>query len=266
MADPRRRLPVSISFHRVLGLLIGWIILCATPVKATDMADAFGDPAHTEVTLFVPVMPTILDSKGLLVAPMRRWLAHVATDAAIHLTIQAANYDRRTADMARHPTNCVLGYARLPDRENLARWLAAVRRDRMVFIARRDDPFQGELADFLKIAGGKVAAPSGVYRSVLDARGVAYLAIDDQRALARMVDAGRVRFGMLISGTLDAPDVQSLELRVVAEMPPQEFWFACNPQMPDDVAQRLANALRSEPAEALRRVAMGEASVAPVTQ
>ncbi|MFV3127735.1 hypothetical protein [Niveispirillum sp. KHB5.9] len=225
---------------------------------ADDVADSFGDPTLPGVTLAVPVIPTIVDSKGLLVPAMRAWLGRVAAGANIHLKIQAANFDRRSADMARSADHCVLGYARLPAREDKARWLAPVRRDRMIFVARHDDPFQGGLDAFMKAADGKVAAPSGVYREALAQRGVEYVAIDDQRALARMVEAGRVRFGMLIAGSLNAPEVQAMQLRVVAEMPPQEFWFACSPLMPDSVAVSLTRALRDGHTEALRRLAMAE--------
>jgi hypothetical protein len=258
MANPRQRLGMPSLYRQALGLTLGCLLLLSASVRADHGQDVVGDPQAPGLTLYVPVMPTIVDPTGQLLPQMRKWLAQVAVDANIHIKIQAANYERRLADMERHSSDCVLGYARLPEREATARWLAVVRRDRIVFVARRDDPFAGSLAAFLKLADGNVAAPSGIYRSVLESHGIDYLAVDDQRALARMVDAGRIRFGMLIGGSLDAPEMQALTLHVVAELPPQQFWFACNPAFPEILARRLTLALRSGKAEALRRIAMNE--------
>lgn len=258
MAAPGRK-PYWISaVRRAAGLLLGLVLTIALPVRARDVDDSFGKPEAPQVTLAVPVMPTIVDGSGRLLPAMRLWFSYLAEKAAIHLKIQPANFDRRTADMARSVDHCVLGYARLPSRETKARWLSLVRRDRIVFIARQDDPFQGDLPDLLRIASGRVAAPSGVYRETLVERGIDYVAIDDQRSLARMVDAGRVRFGMVIAGTLNAPEVQAMRLRVVAEMPPLEFWFACSPDMPDSLAEPLQRALQTPSSEALRRTALDE--------
>lgn len=262
MAKPRRHQPMILSMRMAASLLVAWTLIGTRPGLAHDMPDSFGDPTLPEVTLAVPVMPTIVNDKGRLVPAMSRWLSLVADKAGIHLKVQAANFDRRTADMGRNPDRCVLGYARLPAREAKARWLAEVRRDRIVFVARPDDPFEGGLETFLKAADNNVAAPSGVYREVLSQHGIAYQPIDDQRALARMVQAGRVRFGMVIGGTLDAPEIQAMRLRTVAELPPQQFWFACSPGMPDKVALPLMAALLDREADLLRRTAMGEAATA----
>lgn len=250
------RKPVRIAGIAWAPALLLGLLLAADPASAADMDDSFGKDGAPEVTLAVPVIPAIVDGSGRLLPAMRLWFSYLADKAAIHLKIQPANFDRRTADMARSVDHCVLGYARLPSREASARWLSLVRRDRMVFIARQDDPFQGDLPDLLKIASGRVAAPSGVYRETLVERGIDYVAIDDQRSLARMVDAGRVRFGMVIAGTLNAPEVQAMRLRVVAEMPPLEFWFACSPDMPDSLAEPLQRALQTPSSEALRRTAL----------
>lgn len=265
MAAPGPK-PFRISAVRwAAGLLLGLVLPLAHPGRASDIEDSFGQSGQPEVTLAVPVIPTIVDGSGRLLPAMRLWFSYVADKASIHLRIQPANFDRRTADMARSIDHCVLGYARLPSRETKARWLSLVRRDRMVFIARQDDPFQGALPDLLKIASGQVAAPSGVYRETLAGHGVDYVAVDDQRSLARMVDAGRVRFGMVIAGTLNAPEVQTMRLRIVAEMPPLEFWFACSPDMPDSLAQPLRRALLSPSSEALRRTAMNDVPIEAAT-
>lgn len=237
-------------------------LVLSLPAAAEEEEESLGDPASPAVILAIPRVPTVLNSKGLLMPGMRDWLSLVARKAGVHIRLQPANYDRRAADMSRHPDHCVLAYVRLPERETGARWLAEIRRDRIVFVARQDDPFQGDLNMFMKAADDNVGAPSGIYRDLLSQHGVAYQPVEDQQSLARMVQAGRVRFGMMITATLDAPEVKAMRLRIVAELPPQQFWFACSPQMPDNLAHPLAAALRTEEAESLRRQAMGEAPAA----
>lgn len=261
MADARPQLPYSFPARAGRCLALAAAFLSAVAARGHDVPDSFGSPSLPDVTLAVPMMPTIIDDKGRLVVAMANWLSLVAEKAGVHMKVQGANFDRRTADMARYPDHCVLGYARLPAREANARWLAEVRRDRVVFVARPDDPFKGGLDAFLKLADNDVAAPSGIYREVLAARGVTFLPVDDQRSLARMVQAGRVRFAMMVGGTLNAPEVRAMRLRVVAELPPQQFWFACSPGMSDAIALPLAAALQTEEAEILRRKAMNEPAI-----
>ena len=74
-----------------------------------------------------------------------------------------------------------------------------------------------------------------------------------------MVALGRIRFGIVLAGTLRSPDIQPLGLRTVAEMEPLEYWFACSRELPVSLSLRLAAVLRGEEAEILRRVALGEA-------
>jgi hypothetical protein len=77
-----------------------------------------------------------------------------------------------------------------------------VKRDRMVFVGRQDDPIGGNLSDFLRLANGKLGAPSGIYRTVLENRSIRHVAVDDQRQLAHMVADGDLRFGLMIGGSI----------------------------------------------------------------
>lgn len=231
-----------------------------TPVAAKgatqETAEYFGDPKSTKVTLAVPIMPTFIDIRARLQPAMANWLSYVADHASVHLEIQPASFDRRVADMTRRPNHCVLGYDRVPSREAGALWLAPIGQDRILFVARRNDGFYGDIEALMSILPDQVAAPSGIYRELLALRDIPHVAVDDQRSLARMVAAGRVRFGMLIGATLETPEVKGMGLRVVAEMPPLDFWFACSRTLPPAIADRLTIALKSEKAEKLRLLAM----------
>lgn len=241
---------------RRVCLATGIAMLVPTAPRAQDTAEYIGDPRFAEITLAVPIMPTYVDMRSRLQPPVARWLAYIAERAAVRLQIQPASFDRRVADMAHKTNHCVLGHDRVPSREAGALWLAPMGQDRILFIARRDDPFNGDIDALMSVLPDHVAAPSGIYRELLALRDIPHVAVDDQRSLARMVEAGRVRFGMLIGATLETAEVRSMALRVVAAMPPLDFWFACSRDLPPALAGRLTNALTSENAQRLRHLAM----------
>lgn len=246
---PRRRLR--------LCLLLAQTLLAASfalGAGAQEIGPATGEP----VTILVPLTPRLLDSHQNVQPAIARWLAHVATRADIRMRLQPAGFDRRVADTGRTPNSCILGVARLPERETMMRWMDVIRRDRIVMIAAAGDPFKGPLDSLMKEADNQIAAPTGLYRDILEARGVRYINVDDQRALARMVAVGRIRFGIVIGGTLEAPEVASLALRIVGELPVQEYWFTCSHDLPEPVAARLVKALNERTAESLRKLALDE--------
>lgn len=257
MASPRRR-PVLLLPLLVLSLAL---VCFWTPAKAAE--EEIGPEGMPRITLMVPLTPLLVDQHQALLPPVRRWLAYVAEQSGIGFRMQPGSFDRRLAETTRYPNSCILGMARLPEREKLTNWLSVIRRDRVIFIARGDDPFTGSMANLLREADNQIAAPSGIYRPILDRQGVRYYPIDDQRALARMVALGRIRFGIVLAGTLEAADIQPLGLRAVAEMEPLEYWFTCSRELPPSLSLRLAAVLRGKDAEALRRVALGEAVQPP---
>lgn len=261
MVTRNRKPGIMVSLKRLSAacLTIGLVMTIGMKGSAQETAEYFGDPTSTKITLAVPIMPTFIDSRARLQPAMANWLAHVADHAAVHLEIQPASFDRRAADLARRPNHCVLGYDRVPSREAGALWLARIGQDRILFVARRNDSFYGDIDALMSILPDQVAAPSGIYRELLALRDIPHVAVDDQRSLARMVAAGRVRFGMLIGATLETPEVKAMGLRVVAEMPPLDFWFACSRNLPAAIADRLTAALKSEKAEKLRLLAMASA-------
>lgn len=249
----------SVGQARVLiHVLALWLLFSASPARADNATDSVGQIGWPAVNLTVPVMPNIIDEQGIMTPPMRLWLDQVARTAQIRIDVRAANFSRRKADLNRNADYCVMGYARLPDREKDVLWLAEVRRDRIVFVARADDPFAGNLDDFLAIASGHVAAPSGVYREELARQGIEFEPIDDQKSLARMVQTGRVRFGMLVTSTLTVPEVRAMDLRIVAYTPPVEFWLACSLQLATSKATALQAGLLDPSAEMLRRSLFNE--------
>ncbi len=258
MASPRRRPALLLPL-----LALSLALVCArSPATAVD--EEFGPEGTPRITLMVPLTPLLVDENKQLLPPVRRWLTHVAEHSGIRIRIRPGSFDRRLAETTRYPDSCTLGMARLPEREKLANWFSVIRRDRVIFIARGDDPFQGGMTELLREADNRIAAPSGLYRPILDRQGVRYYPVDDQRALARMVALGRIRFGIVPAGTLESPDIQPLGLRAVAEMEPLEYWFACSRALPASLSLRLARVLRGEDAEILRRVALGEVPQPPL--
>jgi len=253
MASPRRR-PALLLPLLVLTLAL---VCVRTPAKAID--EEIGPEGAPRITLMVPLTPLLVDEQKQLLPPVRRWLTHVAEHSGIRMRMQPGSFDRRLAETTRYPDSCTLGMARLPEREKLLNWLSVIRRDRVIFIAQRDDPFQGSMAELLREADNRIAAPSGLYRPILDRQGVRYYPVDDQRALARMVALGRIRFGIVLAGTLESPDIKPLGLRAVAEMEPLEYWFTCSRDLPASLSLRLAKVLRGAEAEMVRRLALGEA-------
>lgn len=228
----------------------------ATIAQADRSMNEFGTAGAPAITLLAPAIPTVIDSRGQLRPGVAQWMAHIAGDSGVQIHARTANVDRSEADMARDSQICVLGYARLPSRENHVQWLAALHRDKIMLIARRDDPFQGTLLDAMNINDSTVAAPKGIYLSDKKANDTRFVTVSDQRRLARMVEAGRVRFGVLIGITLEVPEIRNMEIRVVGQLPPQEFWFACNRDLPDGITRRLARALQSPVAGQLLRTVL----------
>lgn len=244
------------SRRRLYNLLAQVLIAlsCTVAVGAQEVGPATGEP----ITVLVPLTPRLLDAQQNVQPAILRWLSHVATRADIRMRLQPAGFDRRIADTSRSPNSCILGVARLPEREMMVRWMDVIRRDRIVMIAASSDPFKGPLEALMKQADNRIAAPTGLYRDILDAHAVRYINVDDQRALARMVAVGRIRFGIVIGGTLEAPEVASLPLRIVGELPPQEYWFTCSRELPDKIATRLVAVLNERTTESLRKLAMDE--------
>lgn len=241
---------------RLVALLAGVLLAAPLPVVRAGEMVIYGVEEASPVTLMISTSPTTLDTHGIPQPALGRWLAHIADKAQVRLTIRPFTGTVRLEDRMREPDTCALGYARLPSREDTVHWLYEVKRDRMVFVTRQADNFSGTLADLLKLAGGKLAAPSGVYRTILENRGIRHTVIDDQRQLARMVDAGDPRFGLLIGGSLASPEIKALNLRVVAELPEQGFWLACSRDMPDAVLERIGTTLHSPASEQLHRETM----------
>lgn len=223
----------------------------------------FGDKDAPAVTLLMSQSPTIIDPQGELQPGFQHWLGLLADRGGLRIRTRATPTDQPLEVVLRQTDTCSIAYARLPAREAQVHWLLEMRRDRMVFVAQGNDPFQGTLSAFLKIAGGQVAAPRGIYQTVLQGRGIDHVTVDDQRTLARMVDSGQIRFGMLIGSALETPDLRTLDIKVVAELPPQGYWFACSLAMPDTTLARLTSALSDPIADQARREAIGIG--APVT-
>lgn len=243
-------------------LLLGLMLICALPVAADPPPEEIGPASRPTINLLVPLTQIVTTADGRLLPGLRVWMEHVAHKAGVRMIIQGSSYDRRAADMARHANSCTLGMARRPEREAFAQWLSVIRYDKVAVIARKEDGFTGDLPALLKIADNDIVAPSGIYREILKGHGIRYAAVDDQRSVARMVDSGRIRFGMLLSGVLDMPEVQSMGLKIVGEMAPMPFWFACSRQLPADLATALTAALNSSEAQALRLPFLGSTEIA----
>ncbi|OYQ32687.1 hypothetical protein CHU95_18150 [Niveispirillum lacus] len=231
---------------------IALLLACTIAVGAQEVGPEMGEP----ITVLVPLTPRLLDPQQNVQPAITRWLTHVANRANVRMRLQPAGFERRIADSGRSPHSCILGIARVPERETMVRWLDVIRRDRIVIIAAANDPFSGPLEALMKLADTQIASPTGIYRDILEKQGVRYTIVDDQRALARMVAVGRVRFGIVISGTLDAPEVASLPVRIVGELPFKEYWFTCSRDMSDALATRLVAALNDRTAEHLRQLAL----------
>lgn len=245
-------MPIRPLFRTLLagGLLA---MLLAGPAAGGEDMGTFGAPDAPGVTLMAALTPTVLDKRGLLRPALRHWLSQVAARSGTRLTVRPVLAERPLTEIMRDPDACTLGYARLPAREDSVHWLAEIRRDRLVFIARRDDTFQGSLAEFLRAADGQVAAPSGIYRTILDHRGIKHSVVDDQRVLARMVADGHPRFGLLIGNAMNAPEVRALSIRTVAELPELGLWFACSRTMADGTVNSLRAAMPEADMQRLRR-------------
>ncbi len=237
-------------------LCVGTLMLIGSVrVEAREIA-TYGSAGDPPVSLMISIAPTTVDASGAPRPALGRWLAHIAEKSHIRMVLRPLTNDQRLEEVMRQPDGCSLGYARLPAREKHVHWLMEVKRDRMVFVGRHDDPFGGNLSDFLRLADGKLGAPSGIYRTVLENRSIRHTAVDDQRQLARMVADGDLRFGLLIGGSMNTPEIRALPLRVVAELPELGFWFACSQTMPQPVVTHIAETLQTPASQQLHREAM----------
>lgn len=243
--------------HQFRALLLAvWLLVTMMGGARADEAVTYGADGSPPIILMVSISPTILDTHGYPQPVLGRWLAHIADKARVRLLIRPHTGSGPLEDLMREADTCSLGYARLPAREQTVHWLFEVKRDRLVFVTRQADPFVGSLTALLPQISGQLGAPSGLYRTILDNRGIRYVVINDQRQLARMVGSGDPRFGLLIGGSLSTPEIRSLNLRVVAELPEVGTWLACSRTMPEDVRRRLEMVLRTQQARQLHREAL----------
>lgn len=240
----------------VLCVSVGMLMLTGSVRAAAGELAAYGAADDTPVSLMISIAPTTVDASGAPRPALARWLAHVAEKAQIRLILRPLTNDQRLEEVMRQPNGCSLGYARLPAREKHVHWLMEVKRDRMVFVGRQDDLFGGTLSDLLRIADGKLGAPTGVYRTVLENRSIRHQPVDDQLQLAHMVVNGTLRFGLLIGGAMNTPEIRALPLRVVAELPELGFWFACSQAMPQPVVTRITTTLETAASRQLHREAL----------
>ncbi len=245
------------TLHRIVQWLSVSILLLTGSVHAgaSEIA-AYGTADDPLVSVMISIAPTTVDASGTPRPTLGRWLAHIAEKSQIRLVLRPLTNDQRLEDVMRQPDGCSLGYARLPARERDVHWLMEVKRDRMVFVGRQDDPFGGNLSDFLRLANGKLGAPSGIYRTVLENRSIRHVAVDDQRQLAHMVADGDLRFGLMIGGSMNTPEIRALPLRIVAELPELGFWFACSQAMPSAVLARIEQSLISAASKQLHHEAL----------
>ncbi|OYQ32686.1 hypothetical protein CHU95_18145 [Niveispirillum lacus] len=229
--------------------------LLTAPSLAAGSIVSYGAADAPEIILMLSMSPNNVDVTGVPHRALGQWLALLADGARVRLTIRPVTDKERLDDLMRNPDTCSLNYARLPVREKNVNWLYKMKRDRIVFVTRANDPFNGRLADLLSVASGQVGAPSGIYRTILDSRGIRHIVVDDHRQLAQMVDAGHPRFGLMLDSSLSAPEIKALKLRVVAELPEVGFWLACSHAMPLDVRLRISTVLYTPAAQRLHREA-----------
>lgn len=245
------------TLTRIVQLLsIGMLMLIGSVRVGANEIAGYGGTGDPPVSVMISIAPTTVDASGSPRPALGRWLAHIAEKSQIRLSLRPLTNDQRLEEVMRRPDGCSLGYARLPAREKEVHWLMEVKRDRMVFVGRQDDPFGGNLSDFLRLANGKLGAPSGIYRTVLENRSIQHIAVDDQRQLAHMVADGDLRFGLLIGGSMNTPEIRTLPLRIVAELPELGFWFACSRAMPKPVVTRIAETLKTRASQQLHREAL----------
>lgn len=245
------------TLHRIVQCLsVGILVLTGSVRSGANEIATYGTADDAPVSMMISIAPTTVDASGTPRPALSRWLAYIAEKAHIRLILRPLTNDQRLEEVMRQPDGCSLGYARLPAREKGVHWLMEVKRDRMVFVGRQDDPFGGTLSDFLRLVDGKLGAPSGAYRNVLENRNIQHIAVDDQRRLAHMVVDGTLRFGLLIGGSMNTPEIKALPLRIVAELPELGFWFACSQTMPPPVVTRIAEALKTPASQQLHREAL----------
>ncbi len=247
---------MAISARMYAFLFSALVSAFATKVAFAQDLASYGTINNQPITLMFPVVPSALDGKGKPSPAWDNWLSYIAITAEVNLHIHPIANSPRVEDVMKQPDACSIGYARLPYRELDVHWILEIKHDRMVFVVRRSDPFQGSLADLLKEANGHLGAPSGIYRNILESRGIKHVVIDDHSKLARMVEKGEPRFGLLIGGSLDTPDIKAMSIRPVAELPNVGFWFACSRTMPSDILKRITAAATSKTSERLHHEAI----------
>jgi ABC-type amino acid transport substrate-binding protein len=204
------------------------------------------------VALYIARTPLTRDPADERITALKAWLVQVANQAGVDFILRAASVERWQAQLDHDANSCALANARLPEREYSAHWLKPVLRDSLVIIGRTADPFQGDLNELLRQADGKIGAASGIYRRTLQERGIHYVSVDDQGAIIQMIDAGRLRFG-LVADSAAQTQTGPLQVRILAKLEDVDFWFSCSYLMRQERADRLRKALDMESSEKLRR-------------
>lgn len=211
-----------------------------------------GKPNHPQVAIYIAKTQLTRDPEDERIIALKAWLDHVARHSDVAFILRPASVERWQAELDQTPDSCALASARLPEREKSAYWLKPVLRDTLVIVGRQNDPFQGDLAQLLSQADGTIGAASGIYRVTLQQRGIRFIPVDDQGAIIQMVDAGRLRFGLVIGSAMQTQAGTS-NVRVLGSLMDVDFWFSCSYRMAPERVEKLRQALALEGSEKLRR-------------
>ncbi len=239
---------------------IGSILLTTLAVASSVLAEhtspegtVIGRDTRPSITLYIAKTQwTRRAPEDKRIDALTAWLTHVADQADVNFVLRPVSVERWQAQLVNEPDSCALANARLPERERTANWLLPVFSDSLVIISKADDPFQGDLDTLLRQADGTIAAASGIYRQLLAQHGTGYIPVDDQAAIIQMINAGRIRFG-LISGNLAHAQMEPNPVRIVGKLTDTEFWFSCSRLMATSRTAQLRKALAMDSSERLRQ-------------
>jgi hypothetical protein len=210
-------------------------LLTFLPVRAEETTDP-------SITVYVTRSGVGTGGGDEPMLPLQLWLSLLAETSGLTLRYQVLEFPLSYPKAIASRDSCMLGVVRLPEREADLDWIAATLKDRIVLVARQDDPFSGTLEQ--AAAAGRLSAPYGIVAERMRSRRLDFqLARDHPDAVRRVVD-GSSRFALTVMSNLAGLTDELRQLRIILSVEPIDLWLACSRRLPADQRDRLRTSLQ----------------------
>lgn len=155
-------------------------------------------------------------------------------------------FNRAYQQVINHPGSCLAAVTRSAETEQMLRWMFPVTETRVIVIGPvlSETPDEAASVEMLRRAEAKgIVSLDGAGQVLLQGAGIRHDSRPTADTVVKMVAAGRVRYGVLLSVTFDLlGNDEKSGVRVLGPLQVQTIWHACHRDLPQEQANRLTAA------------------------